>query len=156
MFDPCPLYPQKRTCITAVVMSALCQKQTLASKRHLSCAVRTAREPSLQGSPPAEAGAKFGLMKVALARSDESQRDQHSAYTFGFFRSRRTVMLLLLGHRALARICQAALLPEICLRRFCLEYFTGDLLVCDRGHRQVHVLHPSRIAPDTQINPAQA
>jgi len=60
-------------------MSALCQKQTLASKRHLSCAVRTAREPSLQGSPPAEAGAKFGLMKLALAMTDESQHDQQIA-----------------------------------------------------------------------------
>src|SRR5262249_43322982 len=28
MSDPCPLYPQKRTLVEPVVMSALCQKQT--------------------------------------------------------------------------------------------------------------------------------
>jgi len=54
-------------------------KADIGLKETLSCAVRTAREPSLQGSPPAEAGAKFGLMKLALAMTDESQHDQQIA-----------------------------------------------------------------------------
>src|SRR6516162_8285602 len=52
--EQCPLYPQKRTLISTVVMSALCQKRTLRSATSVSakCQIQKSR-PSLRtpGAP---------------------------------------------------------------------------------------------------------
>ena len=69
----------------------MCQKQTLASKRHYRarserpgsrrCKAAGFTRPEWQPitNAPAEAGAKSGLMKLALAMTDESQHDQQIA-----------------------------------------------------------------------------